>query len=253
MTMNMRIAGLILLACAAAEARTWTSAKGSQVEAEMLGVQGDSVLLKAENGSQFRIRIADLSEADQTFVREAHPAPAVAAPQAPVPAAPPVLPVLTRPGAAKSDAVMYTPEQIQTMARRVDNLGKDGEERVEFVGGITFKKHLGKDEAPWKADASIPIKISCELARVKPKKVGGEDRKGLSGKVRFYLTDEAGNVLEDKTVSLSRMQPDTKGAGHEMEVEKPGKYTVVMVTEFEGTQMGLTETLSIYHPKVPGH
>jgi len=257
--MTRRMAGWIVAAAmavalamsSAAMARTWTSAKGSQVEAELVAIHGDVVMLRAEDGSEFKIRLSDLSATDQAFVRESRPAAEAPAAVPPKPAAPPTL---TRPGRKKADTgVMYTAEEIAAMPRRIDGLGRKGDERVEFAGGITFQKILMRNEQPWKDGTPIPIKITCELARVEPRTGGGEDRKPLSGNVRFYVTDEEGKVLVDRTASLRRMHHDTRGAGHEMKVAKPGKYTVVMVTEFENTTMGLTETIPVFFPIVPDH
>lgn len=81
----MKLLVLIVLAliavAATADARTWTSVRGSTIEAELDRVEGDVAILRAGE-KVFRIRIADLSEADQSFLRstQAPAAPSVATP-----------------------------------------------------------------------------------------------------------------------------------------------------------------------------
>jgi len=52
-----------------ASARVWTSLRGSTVDAEMVRMEGDMVILRKPDGNQMRIRIADLIPEDQAFIR----------------------------------------------------------------------------------------------------------------------------------------------------------------------------------------
>lgn len=62
---------------AIAESRTWTASDGRKVEAEYLGYEGAGgsmqVLLKRADGQEFKFPYANLSEADQLFVRNSVP------------------------------------------------------------------------------------------------------------------------------------------------------------------------------------
>lgn len=66
----------ILLAIPAVQARTWTSSDGRTIEAELVRVEGDTVVLNMK-GKEFPIPLSRLSEADQAFVREAAAKPPV--------------------------------------------------------------------------------------------------------------------------------------------------------------------------------
>ncbi len=177
---------------------------------------------------------------------EAAPAVPAVAPAQVTPPGRPQLPTLSRPGSKKSaDVEVLTEEQIAALKRVLEE--KDGE-KIEFNGGTTPKNHLGKDEKEWKPDQPIPFKITCELVRVRPKKSGGEDRKNLSSNVRFYMMDEAGAVLFNKSLPIDRMLP-AGDSGYKDEVAKPGKYTVVMFADYKGTMFGLKEKVSITIPK----
>ncbi len=61
---------VMFLACAvmAGEVRTWTSAKGSRIEAEMLRRVGRYVYLRTADGRQMKIAIGALSAEDQQYV-----------------------------------------------------------------------------------------------------------------------------------------------------------------------------------------
>lgn len=203
----------------------------------------------------------DKPAAEEKPVAEANPtteakpvaeAPSVGAPGAqllaPPGAAKPVMPTLSRPGSHKAPAAeTLTEDQIKGLLREAVIDEKTGE-KVEFNGGITAKNRLGKDEKAWKDGQPIPYKITCELVRVRKKKSGEEDRRGMSGTVHFYMVDEAGAVLFTKSMPVDRMEPKGEG-GFKGEVAKPGKYSVVMFTEYKDTQFGLKETANITIPK----
>lgn len=54
---------------APAEIRTWTSATGSQIEADLAELQGEHAVLRSPDGREFKILLSALSEADQAFIR----------------------------------------------------------------------------------------------------------------------------------------------------------------------------------------
>jgi dienelactone hydrolase len=62
----------VLLACmaAAGEMRTWTSAKGSKIEAEMVKRVGRSVYLRTADGRRMQISIGALSAEDQQYIAQ---------------------------------------------------------------------------------------------------------------------------------------------------------------------------------------
>ena len=65
---------LILLGLAlAADARTWTSASGKQLEAEFVSQADGSVILKSPQGEKFVIPLAKLSPEDQEYIRNQSP------------------------------------------------------------------------------------------------------------------------------------------------------------------------------------
>lgn len=88
----------------AADARTWTSRSGSQIEAELESVQGEFAVLRTADGRQFKIQTAQLSDADQAFVRESTAAPSPAPAPAGEPAATPAPPQAAPPAAAAEAA-----------------------------------------------------------------------------------------------------------------------------------------------------
>jgi hypothetical protein len=178
--------------------------------------------------------------------------PAVVQPPTPAGPAKPAMPTLLRPGAKKSaESEILSEEQIAALKREIIVDEEEGE-KVEFNGGMTPKKYLDKNEKEWGADQPVPFKITCELVRVRPAKKGGEDRKNLSGNVRFYVLDSSGSVVLSKSMPIDRMLP--KGdSGYKDEVPKQGKYTLVMHTDYKGTALGLKEALSVGVPKPNPH
>jgi len=63
-----------------AESRTWTDVQGRTVNAEMIGFKGGAVVLKLDSGKEIHFPFANLSPADQQFVRDNAPRdPATAA------------------------------------------------------------------------------------------------------------------------------------------------------------------------------
>lgn len=50
------------------ESRTWTSQSGSTIEASLLQEQGAHVVLKKDDGGKAKIRLSQLSDADQAYV-----------------------------------------------------------------------------------------------------------------------------------------------------------------------------------------
>jgi len=71
--MRTLIAFLALAATVAAQGRTWTSASGKTVEAELVAVQGPMVVLKTPDGQRLSIGIQALSADDQEFVKSQQP------------------------------------------------------------------------------------------------------------------------------------------------------------------------------------
>ncbi len=64
------VAGFLLFCVGASDAgmRTWTSTDGDQMEAEFVEVQGDRVVLRAEEGRMLEIRMDRLSPQDQLYI-----------------------------------------------------------------------------------------------------------------------------------------------------------------------------------------
>ena len=65
--------GLLLLMVAitgarAQDIRTWTSASGATIEAAFVSQQADVVILQKPDGEKLRIRLNQLSPADQRFL-----------------------------------------------------------------------------------------------------------------------------------------------------------------------------------------
>lgn len=64
------IVALLLPTLHAADSRIWTSRKGSTIEAELLGIDGDSATLLAADSKQIKLKVEDLSLADRQFLVE---------------------------------------------------------------------------------------------------------------------------------------------------------------------------------------
>lgn len=61
---------LNLMYLSAAEVRTWTSTAGTKLEAELVGVERGSAVLKKANGSTIKVKLKLLVDEDQKLVRE---------------------------------------------------------------------------------------------------------------------------------------------------------------------------------------
>ena len=74
----MKIRPILLVACllfpltAGTGARTFTNSAGKQVEAELVALEGEKVLLKLANGRTASVPLASLSEEDQTYAKTWH-------------------------------------------------------------------------------------------------------------------------------------------------------------------------------------
>jgi len=75
---------LVLLSVSTLQARTWTSITGQTAEAELVKVEGDTIVVKMADGRTASFPIARLSEADQAFIKE-HGGNVPATPRAPAP------------------------------------------------------------------------------------------------------------------------------------------------------------------------
>jgi len=51
-------------------ARTWTSTSGSKIEADLAGFENGVAILKKANGSELKVKVQQLSEEDQVFLKE---------------------------------------------------------------------------------------------------------------------------------------------------------------------------------------
>lgn len=63
------LTALILQSAAAQEVRTWTSASGKTLEASFVELKFDQVVLQSSAGEKIKIRLNQLSGADQVYVR----------------------------------------------------------------------------------------------------------------------------------------------------------------------------------------
>lgn len=61
---------LFVATLATASARTWTNQNGKTVEAEFVALNGETLVLKGDQGKTYEIPLASLSEADQSFAKE---------------------------------------------------------------------------------------------------------------------------------------------------------------------------------------
>lgn len=72
---------LLLLACLAlmlspVAARDWTNAAGKTIQADLVEVKGEIVVLKMTGGQIYNVTLSQLSAADQVFIKEQSPAKA---------------------------------------------------------------------------------------------------------------------------------------------------------------------------------
>lgn len=70
--MNIRLLAVLGLLCptlASAEVRTFTNATGKKINAELIGMEKETALLKLANGRTAKVPLKSLSEADQSYVK----------------------------------------------------------------------------------------------------------------------------------------------------------------------------------------
>jgi len=58
--------------------RNWTSVDGRQMQAKLVGVEGDTAVFQLANGQSAKVQLAKLSQADQDFVKSSAPVPVAA-------------------------------------------------------------------------------------------------------------------------------------------------------------------------------
>jgi hypothetical protein len=146
-----------------ASARTWTSAKGTKVEAELAEVRGTTAILRTTDGRTLSIPIDQLSAEDQGFVRES-----TGGTGAPVAATPPGKPATT-PGTPLT-ATNAPPAAPVSPPAAVDTAPATPAEPPAispgFVGGPTFITKNGEMAAGKAFLLAIeghpdPLLISC--------------------------------------------------------------------------------------------
>lgn len=263
MNIQLSLICALWLTTVIASARTWTSVSGSTVEAEFKALQGTMVILESAEGKRLMIPLSHLSPEDQQFVHEQTARPVT--PPVPTPTSrarepqssrQPAVPSSTPPpgrsaaGSTRKDAKEPQPtplSEAEIAAFKREFTDERTGDKYEFVGGMTTKHHLAEKEPDWKEGDPIPAVITCELVRIRTKKDGTTDRKREDGTAEFYIVDEAGTVLFRRKERLSALEPE-KGKGYRGEIPKPGKYTVVIWTEFKGNRLGLTETVQARPP-----
>lgn len=75
------VAASLCLSASAADMRIWTNAQGRQVNASFVRLNGDTIVLRTEDGAEHNFALSILSPEDQAFAKtaKAEPAPAVSA------------------------------------------------------------------------------------------------------------------------------------------------------------------------------
>lgn len=127
---SMALAGVIALLArppALADMRVWTSTRGTTLEAELLRVEGEDVILRQTDGRHARIPVSRLSAVDREYLaRPSRPATGEAAsPAAGMPLGPTLYPTWARPSRAKVpldkpwQATSSSPESSAGMRRSV--------------------------------------------------------------------------------------------------------------------------------------
>lgn len=71
MKISALLTSFLIVSVTGIQARTWTSASGHKVEAELVRVEGPNVVVRLPNGTESPFPIAQLSEADQAFLKQA--------------------------------------------------------------------------------------------------------------------------------------------------------------------------------------
>lgn len=98
----------VCLAGTTAPARTWTSASGKTLEADLVEIQGDNAILQRANGSRVSIRLTKLSARDQAYLAELdQPAPEAPPESTPAPAAEPEQPEPEPAAARQKDTATF--------------------------------------------------------------------------------------------------------------------------------------------------
>ncbi len=196
----------VLGVAAAADARTWTSASGATVEADLVSCQGGQVMLRKADGSSLRIGLNLLSKEDQEFIARQGAGPAVAAAgTAPAPAvsAAPVLP--TGPSRARPQEILSDAD-LAKLKNEFSDAKKGETVRLNASCGVNWE--TPKQREKWKEGDKIPLRITCTLIRQEKAKNGKVTSESLlTGSAKFYLLDEAGQPALSKTKSMDSMCP----------------------------------------------
>ena len=67
------IISLVCIAlCSTSSARNWTDRKGRSMETDLVRIENGDALFLMSNGMRTRFAVADLSDADQNFIKENH-------------------------------------------------------------------------------------------------------------------------------------------------------------------------------------
>lgn len=76
------IALLFIILCSTASARTWTDNKGRSMEAELVRIENGDAVFLLSSGMRTRFAVADLSDADQKFIKDSTATAEAASPAA---------------------------------------------------------------------------------------------------------------------------------------------------------------------------
>ena len=177
--------------------RNWTSKSGSTIEARLVKVSYGKAYLETKDGKSLGIRLTALSQADQTYAKEATAKPETER----VSPASRLSGGLKRPGSSNT----LTDKQIESLKTQWTD-EKTGK-RYVFSAGFGTARLTDSDKRKYAKSGKVPVRITAYLSELKEVK-GKQVSERQKGTCRFYVLDGEGNeAIKRRSSSLDKMCP----------------------------------------------
>lgn len=173
--------------------RTWTSKRGTTIDAAFVKLAFGKVHLKKADDSVVSIPLGALSADDQVLAKKLGAT-----------SAPKLSGGGSKLGGSSGGAKTLTDEEIEKFETSWEDEKKGV--TIRFQARIGIKKLAGKQKEKYKKIGKIPFRITVDLGSVKPGK--RVMKRITSGRAEFYLLDEEGNVaFKKRSAPLSKLCP----------------------------------------------